>query len=85
MGELLVGLNSVDGEDDFAAGSFDAKSDFSWRPKLLFRDCLSTMVSSNDGCPTMAAEAILQVVTSILSDEDQLSNHFQSRPGKTYN
>ncbi len=35
----------------------------------------------NDG---EQAEAILQVVTAILSDEDQLSNHFQERPGSCY-
>jgi len=26
----------------------------------------------------------LQVVTAILSDEEQLENHFQSRPGSNY-
>jgi len=36
----------------------------------------------NDG---EQAEAILQVVTALLSDEDQISNHFQTRPGSPYN
>lgn len=35
----------------------------------------------NDG---PQAEAILQVATALLSDEPQLSNHFQSRPGSPY-
>lgn len=57
MGELLVGLNAVDGENDVESESWDAPSDFSWRPKPLFRSCLSSMASSNQFGPMMAAEA----------------------------
>lgn len=57
MGELLVGLNAVDDKDDFVSDDFDSQSDFSWRPKPLFRSCLSSMVSSNEFGPMMAAEA----------------------------
>jgi len=57
MGELLAGLA---GDADEAAATTPAsedKPDFSWRPRPLFRSCLSSMVSSKDFGPMMAAEA----------------------------
>ena len=57
MSELLAGLG--DEQDQNVVDSSDAtlKPDLSWRPKPLFRSCLSSMVSSQEFGPMMAAEA----------------------------
>lgn len=57
MGELLVGLNTA--SDDWAddALSQTAKPDLSWRPKPLYRSCLSSLASSKEFGVMMAAEA----------------------------
>ena len=52
MGELLIGLS-----DELDPSDATSKPDFSWRPKPLFRSCLSSMVGSHEFGPMMAAEA----------------------------
>lgn len=69
MSQLLVGLEKA---EEKAAGKAEkgtvdspaeaeaeteAKPDFSWRPKPLFRSCLASMCSSDEFGPMMAAEA----------------------------
>lgn len=56
MGELLAGLGD-DADQEAALNSIGkSKPDFSWRPEPLFRSCLSSMVSSDDFGPMMAAD-----------------------------
>ena len=57
MGELLAGLSDTPSEDGAESSASDCKPDFSWRPRPLFRSCLSSMVSSTGFGPMMAAEA----------------------------
>lgn len=57
MGELLAGLSGDKSDGASEASDLDSKPDLSWRPKPLFRSCLSSMVSSNEFGPMMAAEA----------------------------
>lgn len=57
MGELLAGLAGDTDEATKTIPTDHAKPDFSWRPKPLFRSCLSSMVSSKEFGPMMAAEA----------------------------
>lgn len=57
MGELLSGLNDAESDSEPQSRDADAKPDFSWRPKPLFRSSLSSMVSSKEFGPMMAAEA----------------------------
>ena len=57
MSELLTGLSDDKGDDPLDTGQTEAKPDLSWRPKPLFRSCLSSMVSSKEFGSMMAAEA----------------------------
>jgi len=57
MGKLLSGLDGPAPQDEDASEALESKPDFSWRPKPLFRSCLSSMVSSKEFGPMMAAEA----------------------------
>lgn len=57
MDKLLSGLSEGEEEKATGASETDVKPDFSWRPKPLFRSCLSSMVSSDEFGPMMAAEA----------------------------
>lgn len=53
MSKLLAGLDTDD--DDHSLEN--EKPDFSWRPKPLFRSCLSSLCNSDQFGPMMAAEA----------------------------
>ena len=57
MGELLVGLKDDQEENGTVTNKNESKPDFSWRPKPLFRSCLSSMASSEEFGSMMAAEA----------------------------
>lgn len=57
MDKLLPGLSDAPNCGASETNVSDKKPDFSWRPKPLFRSCLSSMVSSNEFGPMMAAEA----------------------------
>ena len=57
MDKLLSGLSDDENDGAPETSQTDAKPDFSWRPKPLFRSCLSSMVSSDEFGPMMAAEA----------------------------
>lgn len=57
MGELLTGLNATGPEGEVGETGETEKPDFSWRPKPLFRSCLSSLASSDEFGPMMAAEA----------------------------
>ena len=57
MGELLSGLNESDCDINGDGDDTLKAPDFSWRPKPLFRSCLSSLASSDEFGPMMAAEA----------------------------
>ena len=57
MSELLAGLSESDSEVGGDDNGATEKPDFSWRPKPLFRSCLSSLASSDEFGSMMAAEA----------------------------
>ena len=57
MRKLLSGLGEEESPDPPAALIPENKPDLSWRPKPLFRSCLSSLVNSETFGPMMAAEA----------------------------
>lgn len=57
MGKLLGSLTDPSESSNPETPVDELRPDFSWRPKPLFRSCLSSLCSSDEFGPMMAAEA----------------------------